>query len=138
MSEAQENLINNIVDVCKKHREKNQYKNMRESMEEIRIHWRCKKNAWIKCSTKSKKNDKNELSYCEKDYQAVTTKIQNDIEIKRTVLITAREQLAEKKVTIEEKINKKLDAQWINSKEKTNSEVSSTPLTPLSTLIPLI
>ena len=55
MSEAQENLINNIVDVCKKHREKNQYKNMRESMEEIRIHWRCKKNAWIKCSTKSKK-----------------------------------------------------------------------------------
>ena len=52
--------------------------------------------------------------------------------------MTAREQLAEKKVTIEEKINRKLDAQWINSKEKTNSEVSSTPLTPLSTLIPLI
>ena len=51
------------------------------------------------------------MSYCEKDYQAVTTKIQNDIEIKRTVLITAREQLAEKKVTIEEKINRKLDAQ---------------------------
>ena len=43
MSEAQENLINNIVDVYKKHREKNQYKDMRESIKEIRIHWRCKK-----------------------------------------------------------------------------------------------
>ena len=44
--------------------------------------------------------------------------MQKDIEKKRTVLITAREQLAEKKVTIEEKIKRELDLQSINSKEK--------------------
>ena len=57
---------------------------------------------------KTQQNDgklEDELSKCEKEYEAFTTKMQKDIEIKRTVLITSAEQC---KVTMEEQINREL------------------------------
>lgn len=49
--------------------------------------------------------------------------MQKDIETKRTALITASEQLAEKTVTIEEQVNRELD------EERTESSRTLTPLT---------
>ena len=69
-----------------------------------------------------------ELSQWEKEYQAISKKIQKDIEIKRATLITIIEQLVEKKVTVVEQINRELDAQSrrkIAKKDQTNSEERS-------------
>lgn len=44
---------------------------------------------------------------CKKEYKAIITKMQNDIEKQRNMLITAKEKLGEKKVTAKEGINKR-------------------------------
>lgn len=42
------------------------------------------------------------------------------LKIKKTALNNAREQLAEKKAAVEEEINREVDAQSINSKDRTD------------------
>ena len=46
--------------------------------------------------------------------------MQKDIEKNRTALITERKQLAAKKVTVEEQINRELDGRSVNSIERTS------------------
>ena len=55
-----------------------------------------------------------------KEYEAIKSKLQKEIETKRTALATTREFLANDRMTIEEQIDKDLDAQSIDREERTN------------------
>ena len=65
-----------------------------------------------------------EINCCEKEYEAITTKLQKEIETKRAALATTREFLENDRMTVKEQINKDLDPQSIDSEERANRVVN--------------
>ena len=65
-----------------------------------------------------------EINCCEKKYEAITAKLQKEIETKRAALATPTEFLANDRMTVEEQINKDLDPQSIDSEERANRVVN--------------
>ena len=65
-----------------------------------------------------------EINCCEKEYEAITIKLQKEIETKRAALATTREFLANDRMTVKEQINKDLDPQSIDSEERANRVVN--------------
>ena len=65
-----------------------------------------------------------EINCCEKEYEAITIKLQKEIETKRAALATTRECLANDRMTVKEQINKDLDPQSIDSEERANRVVN--------------
>ena len=65
-----------------------------------------------------------EINCCEKEYEAITIKLQKEIETKRAALATTREFLVNDRMTVKEQINKDLDPQSIDSEERANRVVN--------------
>ena len=68
---------------------------------------------------------KEEINYFEKEYEAITTKLQKEIESRRAALLTTRQTLGNERPAGEDQLHKDFDVRSVNSVERTKRVANS-------------